>query len=167
LGRETARPIIGLAPQASCWHGRVTSNVRPRRPHRIAWMATTTYDPDVSPVSAEWLSLDEQERIRLALNYHVAKRAKAGSLKAHAALHVVVENQVATGFGPTVRAIERLQKEGLSRHDAVHAIASVLTEHLHAAANGTEPQNTQSFQAAINASIEQLSAQAWLRRYRR
>ena len=28
MGRETVQPIIGPAPQATCWHGRVTSNVR-------------------------------------------------------------------------------------------------------------------------------------------
>lgn len=28
MGREAGPPIIGLAPQASCRHGRVTSNVR-------------------------------------------------------------------------------------------------------------------------------------------
>ena len=30
MGREVAQPIIGLAPQATCRHGRVTSNVRRR-----------------------------------------------------------------------------------------------------------------------------------------
>lgn len=128
-------------------------------------MSTTAYDPSAPPEAAEWLALDEQERIRLALNFHVAQRTKAGSLKAHAALHVVVENQVATGFGPTVRAIERLQQQGLSRHEAVHAVASVLTEHMHAAARSPKPQDPQAFQTSINAGIEQLTAQTWLRRY--
>ncbi len=36
LGRVAVQPIIGLAPQASCRHGRVTSNVRPHKhPSRI------------------------------------------------------------------------------------------------------------------------------------
>ncbi len=128
-------------------------------------MATTAYDPSIAPQAAEWLSLGEHERIRLALNYHVAKRAKAKSLKAHAVLHAVVENQVAMGFGPTVKAIERLQTEGLSRHDAVHAIASVLADHMHAAARSQEAQDPQAFQVSINTSIEQLTAESWLRRH--
>ena len=35
MGREAAQPIIGLAPQATCWHGRVTSNVRHHKDSRL------------------------------------------------------------------------------------------------------------------------------------
>jgi hypothetical protein len=128
-------------------------------------MATTAYDPSLPPLPAEWLSLDEHERMRLALKYHVVHRAIAGSLDAHAALHVVVENQVAMGFAPTLNAMERLQVQGLSRHDSIHAIASVLMEHMHNAARGTEPQDPDAIQAGINADIERLSAESWRRRY--
>ncbi len=40
LGRETPRSIMCLAPQASCRHGRVTSNVR-RQPWHILLMASS------------------------------------------------------------------------------------------------------------------------------
>ena len=45
----------------------------------------------------------------------------------HAMAHVVVENQVALGEATSVpEALDRLINEGLDRHDAVHAIGSVL-----------------------------------------
>jgi hypothetical protein len=41
--------------------------------------------------------------------------------------HVVVENQVALGEATSVpETLDRLINEGLDRHDAVHAIGSVL-----------------------------------------
>jgi hypothetical protein len=41
--------------------------------------------------------------------------------------HVVVENQIALGEPPAVReALARLMGEGLDRHDALHAVGSVV-----------------------------------------
>jgi hypothetical protein len=40
--------------------------------------------------------------------------------------HVIVENQAAQGLEtPVRRTLARLQAEGLSRHDAVHAVGSI------------------------------------------
>ena len=88
------------------------------------------YDPEKAPDPAEWLGMDESERIRLAQDHHVTARVKLPNVKAHAIFHVIVETQVAQGLGPTVRTIDRLQGEGLSRHDAVHAVASVVAKHV-------------------------------------
>jgi len=44
----------------------------------------------------------------------------------HAITHVIVENQIAMGDTTVVPALDRVMREGLNRHDAVHAIASVL-----------------------------------------
>jgi hypothetical protein len=49
----------------------------------------------------------------------------------HAAMHVVVENQLALEVLPVSHALERLLGEGLDRHDAAHAIASVLAGRVH------------------------------------
>jgi hypothetical protein len=49
------------------------------------------------------------------------------SIRAHAANHVIVENQLAMGDATVVPAtLARLMQEGLDRHDAIHAIGSVL-----------------------------------------
>ena len=76
-------------------------------------------------------------------------------------MHLAVEDQIARGFGPTVRAMRRLQSEGLSRHDAIHAVASVLAEQLYSAAHAETKPDPASLQEAINKGIERLSAETW------
>jgi hypothetical protein len=79
------------------------------------------YDPEVAFDPAEWLALDEQERIQLVQVHHRAAQIKLPSIKAHASIHTIVENQIAMGLAPVVQAMARLSREGLSRHDALHA----------------------------------------------
>ena len=90
----------------------------------------TTYDPDTPPNPSEWLDADESLRLDLVTAYHQAMDFAASRLRLHAAIHVVVENQIALGEQAVVEAMTRLQKDGLSRHDAVHAIGAVVSEHL-------------------------------------
>jgi hypothetical protein len=86
------------------------------------------YDADKTPDPETWLELDEQERINLVRAYHKRSRKPVGeNAKMHAVAHVIVENQVAMGDATVVPAtLGRLMREGLGRHDAIHAIASVL-----------------------------------------
>ena len=89
------------------------------------------YDPDRELDAKAWLELDEGERAILVEDYHRRARIKLPNVKVHAALHAVVENQIALGGDyPVAETLERLMGEGLDRHDAVHAIGSVLVEHL-------------------------------------
>jgi len=48
----------------------------------------------------------------------------------HAVIHQVVENQIASECEPVVRAMERLMREGLTRHEAVPAVGSIVAERL-------------------------------------
>ena len=122
------------------------------------------YDPEVAPNATEWLSLDEGERIQLAEAHHRIARLKLPNLKAHAVFHAIVENQIAGGLEPVVRAVDRLANEGLSRHEALHAIGSVLAEHL-TEAMGAKNQDAATGQARYNAAVERLSAKEWRRQY--
>lgn len=123
-------------------------------------MPRSFYDPDKTPDPREWLALDEQERIQLARNYHQAARIKMPSVKAHAAIHAAVENQIAIGFGPSCRALERLQKEGLTRHEAIHAIGSVLAAFIQELST-SEVASQDDFQARMVTAIEALTAAKW------
>src|SRR3972149_483697 len=89
------------------------------------------YDPAQSPDPAEWLRQDEQERNTLVEQYQRRARVDLPNLTLHAAMHVVAENQLALHDEPVVRALARLMEEGLTRHDAVHAIGSVVAEYLY------------------------------------
>jgi hypothetical protein len=88
------------------------------------------YDPD-TPSPSDWLATDEGERIELVSSYHRGRQIQLPDAQLHAVIHVVVENQLALGEPVVAEALARLQSEGLSRHDALHAIGSVLAPHLY------------------------------------
>jgi len=89
------------------------------------------YNPLKAPDPAEWLTMDEGERMALVQEYHRRARIRLPNQLVHAAIHAVVETQIAGHEVPTREALERLMIEGLDRHDAVHAIGSVLAGHMH------------------------------------
>ena len=89
-----------------------------------------SYDPD-APGSSDWLETDEVERIELVTSYHSRHKISLPNAQLHAVIHVVVENQLALGETVVVDTLARLQKEGLTRHDALHAIGSVLAADLY------------------------------------
>jgi len=74
-------------------------------------------------------------------------------------MHVIVENQLAANDEPVARALGRLIKEGLSRHDAVHAIGSLVTEQLYDLLKEHGPPETA--RARYYAAIERLTAATW------
>lgn len=117
------------------------------------------YDPEHAPDSAEWLELDEQERIILIEDYHRIARIKLPNLTAHAVFHSIVENQIAEGLEPVLRAMVRLTDDGLSRHDAVHAIGYVVAGHVHDLFKLKDDAATS--QARYNAAVERISANSW------
>jgi len=87
------------------------------------------------------------------------------NLKAHACFHAIVENQIAEGVGSVVRAMSRLINEGLSRQDTLHAIGSVLADHLFEATHTTDKKFGDTAQARYDAAVEQLTADEWRHKY--
>lgn len=120
------------------------------------------YNPEATPDPEQWLALDEGERIYLVESCH--RDARVDLPKAaralHASIHVVVENQLALNDEPVVRAFARLRKQGLSRHDAVHAIGSVVGEHLYELLN-EKNESPDTSHARYYAAIERLTAETW------
>jgi hypothetical protein len=114
------------------------------------------YDPTEAPDVSEWLEADEAERLDAVLRYHKRGREGAGSLRAHAAIHVTVENQLAEGLGGAVRAMGRLREQGLDRHDAVHAIGSAAAGQIYAALKHRACDAVQ-----YEARLDVLTAEAW------
>ena len=123
------------------------------------------YDPEVAPDPAQWLALDEQQRIAMAEAHHRAARIKLPNARIHAVFHAIVENQIAEGLEPVVRAMARLQREGLSRHDAVHAIGSVSAAHVFEAMQSKLQDVASTAQSRYNAAVERLSAKSWRDEY--
>ncbi len=121
------------------------------------------YDPDVDPDPAAWLALDEGERLRRARDCHERYDPLVAELEAHAAFHVAIENQIAMGDEtPAREALERLMAEGLSRHEAVHALGSVLAETIVAIAKGDGGEEAERSRAdAYNDAIARITAEDW------
>ena len=119
------------------------------------------YDPEIAPIPADWLASAEGERILLAEHYHRDARIDLpkAARRMHASIHVVVENQLALDDEPVVRALARLMKEGLSRHDAVHAIGSLVAENIYDLAKLKDAPETA--RARYYAAIERLTAATW------
>ncbi len=119
------------------------------------------YDPEIAPDATEWLALDEGARLILVEAYHRDARIRLpkAARRLHATIHTVVENQLASNDEPVVRALARLLKEGLSRHDAVHAIGSFVAEQIYDVLKLKDPPETARIR--YYAAIERLTAAEW------
>jgi hypothetical protein len=120
------------------------------------------YQPLKAPDPAVWLELDEAERIALIEEYHEANDIQIPGMTFHVTVHAIVENQVAEGDALPVREkLRQLVAQGLNRHEAIHAIGSVLLKHLTAISQGKAVEadpNTGYFRA-----LNRLNARKWLR----
>jgi hypothetical protein len=125
-------------------------------------MAIDRYDPLQAPDARQWLALDESERLQLAIDYHVRARLDVPNVRVHATMHTIVENRVALGDETPVREkIRQLMAQGLNRHDAIHAIASVLIKFLYGAlTDGASPEEPNE---RYYAALKRLNARKWLR----
>jgi hypothetical protein len=117
------------------------------------------YDPGRGPEAEEWLDLDEQERMILVEDYHRRHRIRMPSVEGHAVIHTIVENQLALEEPVVVATLARLRREGLDRHDAVHAIGSVLASRMHALLIGD--QSEKELNERYNKALGKLSASKW------
>ena len=118
------------------------------------------YNPMIAPDPTAWLDLPEQDRLDLALEAHADVAKRLPNPKIHAVMHVLVENQVAMREEPEVAcALERLVREGLDRHEAIHAIASTCLEDLFTALRNKTVFSMEKY----TKKISELSAESWLK----
>ena len=121
------------------------------------------YDPDRSPDAAWWSALSEGDQIEFVIEHHRRAGVQLPNAKLHAVTHVVVENQVLLADEtPVASTLERLRQEGLCRHDAIHAIGTVLAPLILDILKGeirSDP-NVIYYQG-----IRELTAERWLAEY--
>lgn len=118
------------------------------------------YDPDVAPDAQEWLELDEFERIDMVARAHRRARVKLPNPQLHAVIHVIVENQIAERVPVPTDTLHRLVAEGLTRHDALHAMGSVLAVHMQTML--TRAPTSGDPNSAYYAALHGLTAQGWI-----
>jgi hypothetical protein len=130
---------------------------RPAGPHEEFAMQ---YEANDQPHSATWLELDESERVDAVMDYHRRAKVVPENLKLHAMTHVVVENQVALGEATRVPAtLNRLMHEGLDRHEAIHAIGSILMSIVFDVSQ--EPDVGGDINARYSRELATLTAASW------
>ncbi len=123
-----------------------------------------SYDPLNAPDPDEWQSVDEQERMILVMEHHREAGVKLPNEELHATVHVIVENQIALGDEIPARAtLERLIREGLDRHDAIHAVGSVLVDYMQELAGGDAAPNSNE---RYYEELKKLKAAEWLESFR-
>ena len=122
------------------------------------------YDPETQPDAQSWLAMDESERISLVIAFHQERKLEAPNEQMHAVIHTVVENQAAMGKEtPVPETLSRLMGEGISRHDAVHAVGTVLANRMWETMRGEGPPVDQN--AAYAGELRKLTAEGWRRSF--
>ncbi len=118
------------------------------------------YNPHEAPDPEEWAAMDDQECNMLIEEYHRQQKIDLPNVRLHAAIHCAVENQIAMGDEiNAAKNLKRLIAEGLDRHDAVHAIGCVLSEHMHNMMTGKNPELDQN---VYYDRLDQFTADDWL-----
>jgi hypothetical protein len=120
------------------------------------------YDADRAPVAEEWLDSDEDERVEAVERYHLVRHVELPDLHIHAVMHTIAENQVALREDATVRALRRLMAEGLTRHDAIHAIAAVNINFIFKTLRGEADWPEEDTNRLIREALDELTAEKWL-----
>lgn len=119
----------------------------------------TKYDPDRAPDPQRWRAQNGMDLMDIVQRYHRRAGIRLPDERIHAALHVMVENQVALGAQtPVGEAVDRLMGEGMSRHDAIHAVGAVLDKHVFQAHSTGIPVSREAYYADIRA----VTKEAWL-----
>lgn len=119
-----------------------------------------SYDAERPPDPQAWLALDEATRIELVVRYHRRRHPGTPRIRLHATFHAIIESQLAANEPVVVDTLGRLQEEGLSRHDALHAIGSVLAAVVYDVLQDQEPRGD-DVNEAYAAELRKLTAESW------
>jgi hypothetical protein len=123
-------------------------------------MTTFRYDPEVEPPADAWNAIDEGERSLIVRVWHDEAGVTAPNMRLHATFHVIVENQIAMGNEtPVAQTVRRLMDEGLSRHDALHAVGDAMMKSM---MSTMRDPTTTSAEPAYYDALTKLTAAAWL-----
>ena len=76
----------------------------------------------------------------------------------HASFHVIIENQLAENITIVVQTVAKLMRQGLDRHEAIHAIAAIISEDVLKVAKGEGEAFTMK---KFRKRFEKITAKRW------
>jgi Domain of unknown function (DUF1841) len=116
------------------------------------------YDPQSAPDAVRWLATAEADRLEAVRRHHKKAGDRAGSPEIHAAVHVAVETQLAEGHPAARAAMDRLIAEGLERHEALHAIGSIVATEMFDVVKSRRTHDPEAY----SRKLSKLTAASWL-----
>ena len=118
------------------------------------------YDPSIEPDKDVWLATEESERLDAVMEFHENNDEDLDDnmLTVHSVIHVVVENQLAMGVEHVPETMAKLRRQGLSRHEAIHAIGAIVAEDSWAMIRG---ETTAFSPKRYRRQLEKLTAKRW------
>ncbi|WP_163373043.1 hypothetical protein [Endozoicomonas acroporae] len=119
------------------------------------------YNPDKPLNVSEWLVLDDEQRKILVSNFHLSTEEEFqddGALTMLSYMHVVVENQIATNVDLVSETVTKLVRQGLSRHEALHAISAIIVEDIFDMLKGTKSEFCPK---KYRRKLEKITAKRW------
>ncbi len=118
------------------------------------------YQPLKCPNSQDWLGLDESERVFLVREYHEDSDVSLpdDAMELHASIHVVVENQIAMEHVPVPATVDRLIRQGLDRHEAIHAVGAIVSTNIYDLTKGNQMSWDQN---QYRRRLDKLTARRW------
>ncbi len=98
----------------------------------------------------------------LVHDYHELAGDDLPNARLHAAIHTIVENQLAMGIPEVRETLDRLLAEGLDRHDALHAIGMVLAELIfYVTQQDGDRKNVGPMPDSYYRELKELTAEKW------
>ena len=119
------------------------------------------YNPDKPLNVSEWLVLDDDQRKLLVSDFHESTEEEFqddSALTMHSYMHVVVENQIATNVDLVSETVTKLVRQGLSRHEAIHAISAIIVEYIFEMLNGSKSEFCPK---KYRRKLEKITAKRW------
>ncbi len=121
-----------------------------------------TYNPNKAVDPENWLALDEATRIELVHDFHIGldHELTDDALSLHSSIHVIVENQLAMGVDLIPETIAKLMRQGLNRHETIHAIGAIISGDIFDVMNGDVEEFSPK---KYRRKLEKITAKRWLK----
>lgn len=118
------------------------------------------YNPLIEPNKEQWLNSSEKDRMETVRAFHKdnVEGLDDEAVLMHVSIHVIVENQLALGVECIPETIAKLTRQGLDRHEAIHAIGSMISEDIFNIIRG---EKTEFSLKKYRKKLEKITAKRW------